>query len=190
MNLYQLRTRRGKILAGFLLSCLLASCGSGNDSSIADTESTSDLEAEQSELSSGDTQGEGTITIGSEIFTFDLRCVFSEPNTSNDDVSISIDGQPSGSTPSDIAMSFTEQWGIDFSTGEISKDAPVYQSISIYKNSGQTLLYEYISITRDPDVTKPLNVIGKTISGPADFIAGDSEDPFASSPGEVSLKCE
>jgi len=188
MNRKQTATRTRVVI--LLTSLLIASCGSSGSDSISESESSSGEQTEQPVQSSSETQGSGTVTIGAETFTFDLRCVFGEENTTNEEASISINGQPSGTTPSDIGMSFTEQWGIDFSTGKISKDAPVYHSLTIYRDAGRTLLFEYLSITRDPNVTKPLDVNGKTVSGPADFVAGDSEDPFASTPGEVTLNCE
>ena len=187
MNQKQTATRARVII--LMASLLIASCGSIGRGSASEPESFSDEQLEQPH-ESDEAQGSGIITIGAETFTFDLSCVFGEENTTNEEASISINGQPSGTTPSDIGMSFTEQWGVDFTTGKISQDAPVYHSLTIYRDSGETLLFEYLSITRDPNVTYPLNVNGKTVSGLADFVPGDSEDPYASTPGDVTLNCE
>lgn len=192
--LQRTRRRRRRIFftAVFGLSAVLTSCGSsGSNSEPSENDSEATTQTDQVESEASGAEGKGTITIGENAFTFSLKCAFNE-DTLNEEVSISINGEGVEGTDPEIGMSFTQQWGIEPGATRTSPDAPVSHTITIYKDSGRTLLYEYLSLTRTPGVTKPLNVNGKVVSGSADFVDGQDSNPInpATTPGEVTLTCD
>ena len=170
----------------------LSACGSSsaNDAESADdtpadepTEVIADDSNEASASPSGSANGTGSVTVDGNTFNFDLQCAF-DAETLNAQVSISIKGTGNDG----IELAFTQMWGVDLSTAQLSPDVPPAHSISIYEMPGVTQVYSYDSIS-----DKVLDVSGKTVSGTVMFFEYENGETVGFQPslsGDVNLQCD
>lgn len=183
-------TAHRSLLLAIAAMTLLAACGSSDSSGIdapSVTDDTSDAEVsdagDQLADSPDEYNGNGTISVDGNTYTFGLKCTFGE-ETMNESVSIGIVGENDT-----VGMSFTQMYGFDFSTGQYSADVPEDHSISIYEMPEILLRYEYLSLT----TKELLDVSGRTVSGTVTFVVADSEGETFGQPtaeGDVELVCD
>jgi hypothetical protein len=179
------------LLAAALAVATLASCGSSSSNSSVSNSDIEDENALSNEMDTGidtepsstDFDGTGTVTLDGTTFEFNLLCAFG-PDTMNEDVSIAIKGVGDDG----IELSFTQMLGYDFTTAQLSADVPPAHSITIYKMPGVVLMYEYLSL-----VDKLLDVSGNTVSGTVQFAKSEDGTQTSGQPnykGEVDLRCD
>lgn len=178
--------------AALVTAITLTACGSSssNDAKTAnDTQSdetnevVADDSNEASASPSGSANGTGSVTVDGKTFNFDLQCAF-DAETLNEQVSISIKGTGNDG----IELAFTQMWGLDLSTMQMSPDAPPAHSISMYEMPGVIQVYSYDSIS-----DKVLDVSGKTVSGTVMFFQYENGETVGMQPslsGDVNLRCD